>query len=617
MSAKQGPQQRLDAQQMRQLAAAESALRAGNLPLAAEKAEELTAHAPHAADAWHIWALALAQVGNPGAACARFQRALELTPENPALLANYATALRRADQPAEAVELWRRAVAIAPQFGQAWLDLGLGELDLDHPGPACKALQRAVQLMPASAVAWHGLGSALAARGKTGEAEQAFRKALECDPGQASVWINLGQMYRRQARVDAALECYAKARQADGEAPELLDAQAGALLDLGRVEEAIATARRMTTAFPHFAPGQRTLAQLLLEHAPDEAHGGDPLSVFAEAVDSHAGDTSLRLAYASLLRQAGRAEAALEQIAILRAQGDHPVLQRAQADTLEVLDRSAEAAPLYAGLYRYARLRAPDLLNAFTRHCLKTGDWPRAEALAAESLARNPDNQEAWAYRATAWRLLGDEREYWLCDYQRLVDMLDIQTPAGYPDTDRFLESLREALLSLHQASGQPVQQSLRHGTQTAGSLFGRKDPAIAAVEEAIRQAALRWTDTLPDDPGHPFLRRKSKHIRFSGSWSVKLSSTGHHANHIHQEGWISSAFYVALPETMHGADDAAGWIQFGQPPLDLGLDLEARRALRPRPGYLALFPSYMWHGTMPFQDDSPRLTVACDMIGD
>ena len=29
----------------------------------------------------------------------------------------------------------------------------------------------------------------------------------------------------------------------------------------------------------------------------------------------------------------------------------------------------------------------------------------------------------------------------------------------------------------------------------------------------------------------------------------------------------------------------------------------------------LVLFPSYMWHGTIPFSGDQPRLTVALDIV--
>src|SRR5690606_14817024 len=98
----------------------------------------------------------------------------------------------------------------------------------------------------------------------------------------------------------------------------------------------------------------------------------------------------------------------------------------------------------------------------------------------------------------------------------------------------------------------------------------------------------------------------------FAGSWSVRLRAAGHHANHIHDEGWLSSAFYVALPDSVRDAAEGshAGWLQLGQPLASLGLDLPPRRLVQPQPGRLALFPSYVWHGTRPFADPQPRVTI-------
>jgi hypothetical protein len=55
-----------------------------------------------------------------------------------------------------------------------------------------------------------------------------------------------------------------------------------------------------------------------------------------------------------------------------------------------------------------------------------------------------------------------------------------------------------------------------------------------------------------------------------------------------------------------------AGWLKFGEPDIDLGLP--QHHAVQPRPGRLVLFPSYFWHGTVPFEDTAPRLTVAFDV---
>ena len=41
--------------------------------------------------------------------------------------------------------------------------------------------------------------------------------------------------------------------------------------------------------------------------------------------------------------------------------------------------------------------------------------------------------------------------------------------------------------------------------------------------------------------------------------------------------------------------------------------NLPAQHFVKPVPGKLVLFPSYMWHGTVPFTGEDPRLAIAFD----
>jgi hypothetical protein len=76
--------------------------------------------------------------------------------------------------------------------------------------------------------------------------------------------------------------------------------------------------------------------------------------------------------------------------------------------------------------------------------------------------------------------------------------------------------------------------------------------------------------------------------------------------------GWLSSALYITLPEGLGGADHS-GWLTLGEPQEELRLELPPTRMVEPKPGRLALFPSWMWHGTRPFAEGE-RLTVAFDV---
>jgi hypothetical protein len=92
----------------------------------------------------------------------------------------------------------------------------------------------------------------------------------------------------------------------------------------------------------------------------------------------------------------------------------------------------------------------------------------------------------------------------------------------------------------------------------------------------------------------------------------VRLKEQGFHVDHVHPEGWLSSAFYVRMPE---GLTNRAGWLKFGEPGTPTRPHLAAEHFVAPVPGKLVLFPSYMWHGTAPFASEETRLACAFDII--
>ena len=113
--------------------------------------------------------------------------------------------------------------------------------------------------------------------------------------------------------------------------------------------------------------------------------------------------------------------------------------------------------------------------------------------------------------------------------------------------------------------------------------------------------------------PNHPWSGRKADKFKLSGCWSVKLKPNGYHVNHLHPEGWISSAFYVSLPEVTKTGDSQEGWIKFGEPRWPVP-HCTVEKVVQPKEGRLVLFPSYMWHGTIPFSQGE-RLTAPFDVV--
>ncbi len=580
----------------------------GESAAALDLARRLAADAPESADSQHVLALSLASSADIDAAERAFARALALAPDHPAILRNLATFRRRSGRYADAAEAFRQLAKTKPNDPQPWIDCGLAELDAGDPAASLASLERARALAPTSALLWQAIGCAARAAGDDAAAEAAFRRCTELEPMQPEHWFNLAIAERRRGRAQRALDCFEHAARLGMSGPTLADAEIGALLDSGAVEAALARARAAVASWPESADLQRTLAQLLWEYTDEPA-----LAALEAAVDAGRGQTPLATLLCQMLLETGCAAEALERS---RALGhENPVgIALMRAEALSMLgDRRAARRTLEdlfsAGHRELAQLRW------HARICLADRDPERALTILDTLLARTPYDQEALAYRTTAWRMLDDEREFWSVDYARHCTLLPVFDVSESGDAD-WMAGLAAVVSALHAARREPIRQSLRHGSQTPGRLFGRDDPFLERLAARLLDVTGRWIASLPRDQTHPFLARANPSVRYAGSWSVRLKRSGFHVNHIHNEGWLSSAFYVQLPPAIAQALEA-GCLTLGQPPTELGLALAPRRVVRPVVGHLALFPSYCWHGTVPFDDPHPRMTIAFDLVPD
>jgi tetratricopeptide (TPR) repeat protein len=427
----------------------------------------------------------------------------------------------------------------------------------------------------------------------------------------------LGQLLRQDCSFAEAAHAYENARRCGYETPELYQNRGEALYEAGDLQQALEC---FATGIARF-PGSALLHGLWARFHWQLGGPGDSLAALWKAARSGPQNAALWQVLVDLLNRLGRAKEGHSALA------EAWTLGCPQTEDLQLLDaichaktgKRSRATELFARLVAAHPHRSGFKL-AFAEHLLSAGDPARAEVLCAEILEKQPLEQSAWAYRGTAWQLLGDPREAWLLDYERMVRQVQVPAPAGYASSDAFFSEVRGVLETMHRMQAHPIEQTVRGGTQTNGYLFRLKHPLLRVLEQQIRLAVCATLASFPRDPEHPYWSRRlnrpeSDGFRFAGAWSVRLRSQGYHTNHIHPQGWISSALYVALPEEVRDGEDDAGHLQFGVPPAELGIALPPRRVVKPEVGVLSLFPSYMWHGTVPFSSEQPRITVAFDLV--
>ena len=443
--------------------------------------------------------------------------------------------------------------------------------------------------------------------------------------------------------MDAALASLERGLEIAPERPALLHNRATLLQRRHRYREALEGHERalglgLNAADAHYNRGN-TL-QSLGRHE-------DTLAAYGAAL---ALDPCHRLALLDIARLRWRLGQTDFDVELRRAARDHadspvgPALQGqlllraerfadAAAAYREAVRRAPEAAALHDGLgnclvrlgeidaglaaHDRAVALAPNDVQARVNRAasLLVARRPDAAVVAAqEACELGPDNQNAWALLGLAWRATGDAREAWLNVY-RWVWPVQLEPPTGFADMASFNAELAQELALMHLDRAAPVDQTLRHGTQTLGDIFDQGHPLVDALKARITQAVGRYIEDLPSDATHPFLRRRAAAWRYTDSWSSLLGDQGFHTNHVHPHGWISSAYYVQVPACCADPARRQGWLQFGEPDFDIGVPDLARMSVPPRPGQLVLFPSMFWHGTLAFRSAQRRLSIAFDVM--
>jgi len=465
------------------------------------------------------------------------------------------------DLPLEEVD---RALRAVPHDYRLWHVKGLIHREHEQREHAIPALSRATELAPGEPLIAHGYARTLFEAGLP--SVEPFTRALKLAPGN----------------------------------PDVVRGLAAALVAESRIGEAIAGLEAVLGRSPLWTDGHVLLAEL--RWLIGERQGFT--TSFDEALRLHPNSLDLRREQMNALLHAEYYDEVLERAA---QGGDlfgpHPVFTAFEAAVRSETGEVEAADALFAELAPFADANSDVRL---IRHLLRSGRADQALPILDKWLD-SPEQAMFGPSAATAWRMTADPRADWLEGDERFVGVYDI--------ADRLppLDKLAAVLRSLHQGRSHPLVQSVRGGTQTDGNLFDRIEPELVALREAVRRTVAERMRNLPElDARHPLARRRPQRITFSGSWSVRLQGGGRHTNHVHPQGWLSSALYIVLPPDL-GGDEHAGWLTLGEPDAKLGIDLPPRRMVEPKRGRLALFPSWMWHGTRPF-NEGERLSVAFDV---
>jgi len=174
-----------------------------------------------------------------------------------------------------------------------------------------------------------------------------------------------------------------------------------------------------------------------------------------------------------------------------------------------------------------------------------------------------------------------------------------------HADLDRAL--LDEG--AVMRASSEGVTKSNRGGWHSEGNLFDRQTPCIKVLRTLAEEAVENATRKVGAKSDLASLK-----LRLF-AWMNANPAGGYNAPHTHPGSHWSGVYYVSQPDVEEGN---SGMIEFLDPRTDLpnwrilkAPAFKLKKKIRPVPGDMILFPSYLVHWVHPNETDEERVTIA------
>lgn len=460
---------------------------------------------------------------------------------------------------------------LTPRYPNAFIlynILGIAQDGLAKFSDAAESYRKAISLQPDTPDLHFNLGIALANLGRFEEATNSYRKAIALNPNFFEAYGNLGTVLQKQGLLEDAIKNYRTALSIH-EDPRGHFNLGTALRDEGKLDDAITHFRQAIAMFPNYADAHNYLGECLR----DQGNMEDAIKSYQDTLALNPDHAGANYNMGEFLYLAGRFDEAAD------------FLERSQLDDWQ------ERA-LYC-LYKAERFdefksRLDDIVSNHKKH-----NAPFLQTLSTH-YARNFGAEDHYNFCKNGFDFV----------YQNSIKEL------AEPDS-QFLKDLLNDINNT--AIEVRAQGMIINGKQSAGNLFKRPEASFRKLGELVKQEFLNYQKRFAGADCE-LIKSFPNALEFTSSWYVRLRSGGFVDRHIHEVGWISGAVYLVLPQNK--TDPLEGCFEYGlhgdnypQKHDDFPVGIAS-----PSVGDIVLFPSSLFHRTIPFNSNEERICIAFDL---
>jgi len=476
--------------------------------------------------------------------------------------------LYNAGKLAEAEVAAKKLLALYPQTFILHQVLGLAQDGLNKFAEAVDSYQKALALQPNTPDLHFNLGIALTNVGRQEDAAKSYAQAIRLRPTFFEAYANLGTILQKQGKLEEAIKNYRKALSIH-EDPRGHFNLGTALRDEGKLDEAITHFKQAIAMFPNYADAHNYLGECYR----DQGNMEDAIKKYFDTLALNKNHAGANYNMGEFLYLAGRYDEAVDYLE--RSKLDD-WQERALYCTYKAEHFDAFKNKIDHIVHTHEKHNAPFLQTLSTHHAVNFG---------VEDHYNFCKNGFDFVYQKSIPELAEPNSQF-------LKDLLN--------DIENTAIEVR-------------AQGMIINGKQSAGNLFKRPEASFRKLGEIVKQEFINYKNTFAGADCE-LIKSFPKELEFTSSWYVRLRRGGYVDRHIHEVGWISGAVYLVLPKNKK--DPLEGCFEYGLHGDNYPLKHENFPVgiATPHVGDIVLFPSSLFHRTIPFSSDEERICIAFDL---
>jgi tetratricopeptide (TPR) repeat protein len=465
----------------------------------------------------------------------------------------------------EAIAHYKEGLMLEPDYAQGYFNLGNAQMETGQLNQAEYSYRQAITLKPNYIEAYINLGNILQSRGKLEQAETTLRGAIVINPSSSEVHYNLGNILHKLNKLEDAEVCYRKSISLDPEYFEPQNNLGNLLAEMGRFGESEAILTQLITLNSDSSEAYFNLGNTLknLDRLEESAQ------CLREALAIKPRYSDARNNLAVILKQLGQYQEAIKHFDLI----NHP---DALAQVLECHYFDANYAAFDQRLNLIAASENTNL---------------RVAAVSA-FVAHQRDKQDI---------------------YQFCQQPLDFVMTSNLSEYDPHSIELVNNILE--ESSGYKLaweSRTTKFGFQGPNDLFQNPSEDVFKLEKIVRQAIADYYAKYRNQ-SNILIESWPTSYKLT-AWYNRLLKNGFQMAHLHSGGWISGVIYL---KTTAPSNNNEGAIEFSLHGYDYPI-INAnypKQLFQPVTGDIVLFPSSLFHRTLPFTTNAERCVIAFDLV--